>query len=110
MPIYTLSRLAALALHYGQGGKFNDDIFERTCCKIRNGKEARVVQDISRLIVPSAETMALYGNKSLDNPVETISEMWTESMFLIDTQPSPEYSVGSIWSAFTPEQLKTLNP
>lgn len=75
MPVYTLSRLAALALQYGQGGKFNDDIFERTCHKIRNRKEARVVQDISRLIVPSAETMALYGNKSLDNLVETISEM-----------------------------------
>lgn len=89
---------------------FNDEIFERTCRKIRNRKEAKVVQDISRLIVPSAETLALYGNKNLDSLVETVSEMWTESMFLIDTQPSPDYSVGFVWSAFTSEQMEKLKP
>lgn len=36
--------------------------------------------------------------------------MWTESMFLIETQPSPDYSVGFLWSAFTPEQLQKVNP
>ena len=36
---------------------FRDDLFEKTCRKI----EARVIQDIARLIVPSAETLATYG-------------------------------------------------
>ncbi|KAK8232544.1 hypothetical protein HDK90DRAFT_316529 [Phyllosticta capitalensis] len=89
---------------------FNDEIFERTCRKIQNRNEAKVVQDISRLIVPSAETLALHGNKKLDNLVESVSEMWTESMVLIDTQPSPHYSVGFIWSAFTPKQMELLKP
>lgn len=75
---------------------FDDEIFERTCREIQDRNKAKVVQDISRLIVPSAETLALYGNKKLDNLMETVSEMWTESMFLIDTQPSPDYSVGFI--------------
>lgn len=103
-------RLLAAEQTIPRDSLFNDEIFERTCHKIQNRKEAKVVQDISRLIVPSAETLALHGNKKLGNLVETVSEMWTESMVLIDTQPSPDYSVGFIWSAFTPKQMELLKP
>lgn len=41
-----------------QESLFRDDLFDKTCEKIQDRNEARVVQDITRLIVPSAETLA----------------------------------------------------
>lgn len=35
---------------------FGDDVFDKTCEKIRNRNEAMVIRDISSLIVPSAQT------------------------------------------------------
>ena len=56
---------------------FRDDIFEKTCVKIQDRNEARVIQDISRLIVPSAETLATYGATNLDYLIEGANEGWT---------------------------------
>jgi hypothetical protein len=36
---------------------FRDDLFEETCEMVRNKNEAKVIQDTTRLIVPSAETL-----------------------------------------------------
>ncbi|KAF7520289.1 hypothetical protein G7054_g12825 [Neopestalotiopsis clavispora] len=72
---------------------FHDDRFESTCQKIHNRKEARVIQDISRLIVPSAESLATMGATHLEDLVE-----------------SPDYSVGFQREAFTNEQHDKLSP
>ncbi|ODH24673.1 hypothetical protein ACO22_05293 [Paracoccidioides brasiliensis] len=39
---------------------FCDDLFKSTCEKVRRRNEAIVIQDITRLIVPSAENLAIY--------------------------------------------------
>ena len=57
-----------------QGSLFRNDLFEKTCEKIQNRNEARVVQDITRLIVPSAETLAILGATHLKSLVESVSE------------------------------------
>ncbi|OAA34696.1 hypothetical protein NOR_08325 [Metarhizium rileyi] len=89
---------------------FQDDIFEATCQKIHNKNEARVIQDISRLIVPSAESLATFGAKHLNILIESVNEGWNNSLPLTGTRPQPDYSVGFTREAFTDSQLAKLSP
>ena len=89
---------------------FRDDLFGKICEKIRNRNEAIVVQDIARLIVPSAENLAIFGAKHLIHLYETASESWTSMAVYEGTLPQPDYSVGFGRSAFTREQLDKLKP
>lgn len=89
---------------------FRVDIFEKTCGKIEDRNEARVIQDIARLIVPSAENLATYGARHLDHLIENVDEAWTEGISVEGPRPQPDYSVGFRRSAFTSEQLKRLDP
>ena len=89
---------------------FRDDIFEKTCRKIQDRNEAKVVQDITRLIVPSAEILATYGAEHLDVLFESVNEGWNSSISLYGPRPQPDYSVGFGRSAFSDEQLDKLTP
>ncbi|KAL2261299.1 hypothetical protein VTK26DRAFT_4441 [Humicola hyalothermophila] len=89
---------------------FRDDIFETTCQKIYNKNEARIIQDITRLIVPSAESLATFGAKQLDILIESVNEGWNNSIPLTSTRPQPDYSVGFRRNAFTEDQLAKLSP
>ncbi|QSZ31117.1 hypothetical protein DSL72_000680 [Monilinia vaccinii-corymbosi] len=89
---------------------FNDDIFDMVCQKIRGRNEQRVILDIARLIVPSAESLASYGATHLDVLVEGANEGWNKSFTVCGSRPQPDYSVGFARSAFTPEQLQKLKP
>ncbi|CAH0023663.1 unnamed protein product [Clonostachys rhizophaga] len=89
---------------------FRDDIFESTCQKIQKRNEARVIQDITRLIVPSAESLATFGAKHLDVLVESVNEGWNNSIPLAGSRPQPDYSVGFRREAFTDDQLAKLSP
>ena len=89
---------------------FRDDLFEEACRKIEDRNEAKVVQDIARLIVPSAETLATYGATHLKHLIESVNEGWTASIPVQGPRPQPDYSVGFRRSAFTDEQLKKLDP
>lgn len=89
---------------------FRDDIFEATCNKIHNRNEARVIRDITRLIVPSAETLATFGARHLDHLVESGNEGWNSAIPLVGTRPQPDYSVGFRREAFTDTQRAKLSP
>ncbi|KAI4109743.1 MAG: hypothetical protein LQ345_007062, partial [Seirophora villosa] len=93
-----------------QDSLFRDDLFMTTCAKIQERNEARVVQDIARLIVPSAETLSTYGAKNLNHLIESTIERWYGSIPVHGPRPQPDYSVGFRRSAFTPEQLNKLDP
>lgn len=80
---------------------FRDDIFELTCQKIQDRNEPRVVQDIARLIVPSAETLATYGATNLDHLIEGTNEGWHGGIPVQGPRPQPDYFVGFRRSAFT---------
>ncbi|KAH7358176.1 hypothetical protein B0T11DRAFT_283865 [Plectosphaerella cucumerina] len=88
---------------------FDDDIFEKVCRNLDNKNEARVMQDISRLIVPSAETLA-FRHKDLAHLSESVGEGWMNSVPMTGTQPRPDYSVGFKREAFTEIQLAKLAP
>ncbi|KAI9747639.1 MAG: hypothetical protein M4579_007424, partial [Chaenotheca gracillima] len=93
-----------------QESLFRDDLFDKICRKIQDKNEARVVQDITRLIVPSAETLATYGATHLDRLIESVNEGWNSAIPVYGPRPQPDYSVGFGRSAFTEDQLKKLEP
>ena len=88
---------------------FDDDIFVDACRNLENKNEARIVQDISRLIVPSAESLSLR-SKNYKRLVESVNEGWNNSIPLTGTRPQPDYSVGFKRDAFTEDQLAKLSP
>ncbi|CAN8103113.1 unnamed protein product [Discula destructiva] len=89
---------------------FRNDIFEASSNKIRVRNEARVIQDISRLLIPSAETLTTYGASNLKMVVESVNEGWNNSVPLTKTRPQPDYSVGFRREAFSADQLAKLAP
>ena len=89
---------------------FCDDRFEETCEMIQDRNEAKVIQDITRLIVPSAQSLAIRGSKHLKKLVESVNEGWNNSITLTKTRPQPDYAVGFRREAFTEEQLNKIGP
>ena len=59
--------LLNLAQTVVQDSLFRDDRFQTTCHKLHNENEAMIVQDITRLIVPSAKNLATCGAKVLEH-------------------------------------------
>ncbi|KAI0872477.1 hypothetical protein GGS24DRAFT_491490 [Hypoxylon argillaceum] len=88
---------------------FDDDIFVNTCNNLENKNEARVIQDISRLLVPSAESLA-HRAETLICLAESVNEGWDNSVPLTGTRPQPDYAVGFKREAFTAAQLTKLSP
>lgn len=88
---------------------FSDDVFLRACKNVQTANEARIVQDISRLLVPSAETLGLY-HDNLRILKEGVNQGWDNSMPLTVTRPQPDYCVGFRRRAFTDDQLEKLSP
>ncbi|KAI0520690.1 hypothetical protein F5B22DRAFT_47454 [Xylaria bambusicola] len=92
------------------GTLFGDDVFENACRDLEGRNEAKIIQDISRLLVPSAQAFAIFGAKHLKRLVESVNEGWNNSMPLTGTRPQPDYSVGFRREAFTDDQLTKLSP
>lgn len=89
---------------------FRDDLFDETCRSIQGKNEARVVRDISPLICPSAEILAIYSAMKPKYLTDSVNEGWNNSIPVTKTRPQPDYSVGFRRSAFTGDQLKKLEP
>ncbi|KAK3290472.1 uncharacterized protein B0H64DRAFT_412440 [Chaetomium fimeti] len=88
---------------------FDQDIFENVWEDLQNSNKAKIVQDISRLIVPSAETLTLR-IKALKCLTESVDEGWNNSVPLTGTRPQPDYSAGFKREAFGDNQLAKLSP
>ena len=89
---------------------FSDEFFDQTCRKLEGRNEARVILDINRLIVPSAEALATRGATHLNQLIENVNEGWNNCDPFTDPRPQPDYSVGFKPSAFTETQLQKLGP
>lgn len=89
-----------------QNSLFRDDTFRRFYREIEDRNEAMIIQDVSRLIVPSAKNLAIYGDRHLDVLIENVNEAWTGSIPVEGPRPQPDYSLGFRRSAFTDEQLQ----
>ena len=93
-----------------EGTLFRDDIFDKSCQKLQGKNEARIIQDISHLLVPSAETLAALGAKHLNVVVESVNEGWNSSIPVTRPRPQPDYAVGFGRPAFSERQLIKLEP
>lgn len=93
-----------------QNTLFRDDLLKETCNRLQNRNEARIVKDISLLIAPSAESLAIYSATELKHLIFNINERWGESIPITDTRPQPDYCVRFSRSAFTADQLQRLKP
>ncbi|OJD14361.1 hypothetical protein AJ78_05296 [Emergomyces pasteurianus Ep9510] len=89
---------------------FRDDLFKKICEKVQDRNEAMVIQDITRLIVPSAENLAICGDEHLKILIESVSEDWDNTISITKSPPQPDYSVGFRRGAFTHDQLQRLQP
>ncbi|KXL42193.1 MAG: hypothetical protein FE78DRAFT_154934, partial [Acidomyces sp. 'richmondensis'] len=87
---------------------FHEEFFEDTCEMIQNRNEAKVIQDIARLIVPSAQSLAVRGAKHLKCLIESVNEGWNNSIPLLGPRPQPDYAVGFKRTAFTEDQLSKI--
>lgn len=77
---------------------------------VQGRNEAKVIQDITRLIIPSAESLATRGVQHLKHVIESVNEGWNNSIPVTGTRPQPDYSVGFKREAFTDDQLEKLSP
>ena len=93
-----------------QDSLFSDDRFETACQKIHNENEAMVLQDITRLIVPSAKNLATCGATGLNYLVESVDKGWNSAIPITNPRPQPDYSVAFGQSAFTDKQVEQLKP
>ena len=93
-----------------QDSLFRDDLFAKVCQKVQDRNEAMVIQDITRLIVPSAQNLAIRGAVHLKHLVESVNEGWIGSIPVQGPRPQPDYAVGFKRSAFTDQQLNRLDP
>lgn len=89
---------------------FRDDLFVEACRNVCIRNQARVIRDITPLICPSAEVLAIYDNVQPKLLVDSVNESWDSSIPVTTTRPQPDYSVGFRRSAFTDVQLKKLEP
>ncbi len=88
---------------------FNDDLFESTCEDIANRNEARVIQDIDRLIFLASEELFRRETKHLKHLIETVNESWIKFILLVkDSRSQSDFAVEIKPSAFTSDQLKKL--
>ena len=53
---------------------FRDDLFARTCKNVQNRNEARVIQNITQLIVLSLETLNMCGAINVKYLIENVNE------------------------------------
>ncbi len=93
-----------------RGSLFRDDTFRITCKKLTKSNIAKIVQDIGRLMVPSAEKLATLGQKHLLMLAECVEETWHNAVPLDGKRPQPDYAVGFQPEAFTAGQLAKLEP
>ena len=87
---------------------FYNDLFEAIYKKVKTRNEAMVIQDITRLIVPSAENLAIYGAADIECLIESVNEGWNNSIPVTKTHPQPDYLVGFRREAFTKDELNKL--
>ncbi|KAB8360668.1 hypothetical protein FH972_024405 [Carpinus fangiana] len=89
----------------------NPTFFLDVCESVSDKNEARVVRDLTPLLVPSAEMLNLRGAASLKHLIDSVDETWVKCISIVrGPRPKPDFSVGLRSTAFTAKQLDKLKP
>ena len=102
----------------------DDELFKKTCTRMRNENDTKVIRDIAQLIVPSAEILADRGRADhLEILRETTNACWVNSYTFINLpgprsglrpgsrsgpRPQPDFGLGFKRDAFNRDQLQKL--
>ncbi|KAF2862693.1 hypothetical protein K470DRAFT_262574 [Piedraia hortae CBS 480.64] len=90
---------------------FQDELLQYTVRRLEKRNEARVVMDLTRLLVPSAESLAIHHEeRQYSYFYETINEGWIRCMKITSPRPQPDYAVGFKKQAFSAVQLRKAQP
>lgn len=89
---------------------FHDDLFYETCLSVQSRNEARIIRDITPLICPSAEVLAIHNYITPNLLTDGVDQGWNNSIPITKVRPQPDYSVGFSQSAFSKGQISKLSP
>lgn len=90
---------------------FHGDRYKKTCERLRNENETKVIRDISPLLVPSAELLYAFGEEHLESMIDHVNQKWYGCIPMVTGPvPQPDYSAGCKQSVFTKDQLLKLEP
>jgi hypothetical protein len=89
---------------------FRDDVFNKHLQRLKGKNESRVIQDLSPLLVPSAEALVTFGAHHLDGVVESVNEGWNNCIPITKPRPQPDSAFGYGTSVFSDHQLNILRP
>ena len=91
---------------------FHGNRFNYTCKRLRRRNEAMLLRDVTPVVTPSPELLFSYGAKNLEHLVEEINASWYKCLPLIakGSNPQPDFFAGFQESAFSPTQLRKLEP
>ncbi|KAL9051656.1 MAG: hypothetical protein Q9162_005865 [Coniocarpon cinnabarinum] len=70
--------------------------------------ETRLQRDITPWVAPSPEILRLWGEVGLDGLGEELNTEWSRCQTMGGTRPKPDLTVGLMPSAFSQDELKTL--
>ena len=91
-----------------QGPLFQRDRLLKVLDGVQFRNEARVVRDITPIVVPSAELLLISDQSGLENITEAMNAEWIQCDTLCGPRPEPDFVAGISPSAFTSEEKEKL--
>ncbi|KAL8991582.1 MAG: hypothetical protein Q9177_000043 [Variospora cf. flavescens] len=82
--------------------------FRQLLARLSDQNEARVVRDLTPMIMPSAEHLHILGDEDLLYLTEELNTEWTKCNSLAGPRPKPDCAAGLKPSAFTEEEILKL--
>ncbi|KAI4147095.1 MAG: hypothetical protein LQ341_001877 [Variospora aurantia] len=82
--------------------------FRQLLARLSDRNEARVVRDLTPMIMPSAENLHILGDEDLSYLTEELNTEWTKCNSLAGPRPKPDCAAGLKPSAFTEEEIMKL--
>lgn len=76
--------------------------------RAQSRNERRIHRDITTLLVPSAEVLAITGRPELEHVAEEIDVEWTKCSTLAGPMPKPDHAVGFRSSAFSEQEMSNF--
>ena len=91
-----------------QGPLFQKDRLLKVLDQVQFRNEARVVRDITPIVVPSAELLLISDQPGLEYITEAMNAEWVQCDTLCGPRPKPDFVAGISPSAFTREEKEKL--
>ena len=91
-----------------QGPLFQKDRLLKVLDQVQFRNEARVVRDITPIVVPSAELLFISDQPGLEHITEAMNAEWVQCDTLCGPRPKPDFVAGISPSAFTREEKEKL--